>query len=198
MIFKAIKDSDLYKTRLWSKGERIEGASIFPFFGKSGQVKQLMILLPEEDEISMIPFEKGLVSISFFGIVKLSMDKAELISYSNFSENRVENLYHYDPGWTLSHERFAKHRARKLIKGTNCAGRMEEKISYLLFSRDLSSLELFALEAKGPSISFRTVKPHKLLRKLPLPRSGKSTVVREPAHREWRLDPIWNHWGANL
>jgi len=47
MIVSTIADNALTKTTLIAKRERVQGASVFPFFDASGRVKQLMVLLPE-------------------------------------------------------------------------------------------------------------------------------------------------------
>ncbi|MFH1153581.1 MAG: hypothetical protein V1793_07185 [Pseudomonadota bacterium] len=179
-------------TTIALKNERLKGASIFPFFCCSGQVRQLMIILPKADNILMIPFKRGLSLVSFFGVVRMPMDLAQLRSYSNFMGKQIEDLYHYDPDWTLSQERFSKYWARQLIEKSNCVDSIKENVQELQFSRDLSSLDCFALTS-GPCM-FRTIKPEKLLAGLSPDKPDTDASIVEAAHQGWRLDPIWNDW----
>lgn len=195
MLMLIIAGKKLYKATLSLKDERIKGISIFPFFDTSGDVKQLMILLPGLDKILMIPFKKGIISVSFLGRLKLSMDLPQLMSYSDFTGKQIENLYHYDPDWALSHERFTKHWAQQLIKQTNCLNLIKEKVTSLRFSRDLSLLEGFAVEAGYLNTASRTIKPEKILLQLHKAESEQSDYLIRPANREWQLSPQWNEWG---
>jgi len=179
-----------------AKDERIKGASIFPFFSKSGQVKQLMIALPDSKSVFLIPAKKGLATVSFSGVIRLSIDSAELKSHSNFTALQVSHLYHYDPNWLLSHERFSNYRAKKLITRSNCANYLGEKVRQLLFSRDLSLLEGFVMKSVLLNM-FRTIEPEMLLGPIPPTQLEKSDLYIEPANSGWQLNPIWNEWVGN-
>ena len=143
MILFDVKDRDLSRATLSAKGERVKGAAIYPLFRESGEVKRLMILLPGENHALMVPYRRGMVTLSLFGALRFSMDLAELKSHINFSPAEVERLFHYDPDWALSDGRFSGYWARDLIRRTNRAGKFKEEISHLIFSRDLSTLERF-------------------------------------------------------
>ena len=187
-----IEDTELTKTTLIAKKERIPNASIFPFFDASGQVKQLMVLLPDSNTAFMIPFEKGLASVSLMGAVKLSMDSAEVKSQSNFTSQQMDHLYHYDPNWHLSHERFADYWAKDLIKQSNCADHLDENVRHLIFSKDLSVVKRFVMKS-GLINLFRPVRAEILLESLrPMP--SESGDPSEPLNWGWRLDPIWKDW----
>lgn len=193
MSVSSIADTVLNKTSLIAKNERIEGASIFPFFCKSGQVRQLMIILPETKSIFMIPFKKGLATASLFGVVKLSMDLAEIKSHTHFSPSQIDHLYHYDPHWFLSQERFSAYWAKHRIKASNCAGYLARNIRHILFSRDLSSIKQIVMTS-GYLNLFRSITLEKLLASIPPRQSGKATQSSAPATSGWQLDPLWNNW----
>jgi hypothetical protein len=193
MIAFSISDTLLSDTTLATKDERIKGASILPFFRKSGQVKQLMILLPDTSEAFLIPYKKKLAAVSLTGVVRLSMDLAELKSHSNFTHEQVDQLFHYDPNWLLSHERFTSYWAKKRITQSNCAEYLEEKVRYLLFSRDLSALEHFVMKSVYLNMA-RTIEPEMLLGPIPLPHPKRSDLLSTPGTGGWQLNPIWNAW----
>jgi hypothetical protein len=127
------------------------------------------------------------------GVVRLSMDLAELKSHSNFTHEQVDQLFHYDPNWLLSHERFATYWAKKRITQSNCADYLKEKVRYLLFSRDLSALEHFAMKSVYLNM-VRTIEPEMLLGAIPLPHPEKSDLPSTPGTDGWQLNPIWNAW----
>ena len=193
MITLSIADALITNTTLMAKNERIQGASIFPFFTRSGQVKQLMIVLPNAKTVFMIPHKKGLATVSFFGRVRLSIDSAELKSHANFTPLQVDQLYHYDPKWLLNHERFAAYWAKPLIVRSNCFEYLGGKVSQVLYSRDLSLLERFVMKP-GYLNSSKTTGPEMVLGPIPLPQPRTPGLFSTPAAGAWQMDPIWNAW----
>jgi hypothetical protein len=194
MITFAISDILLSNTTLMTKNERVKGASVLPFFRKSGQVKQLLILLPDSRVVFLVPFKKALATVSFTGVVRLSIDLAELKSHSNFTGAQLDQLYHYDPNRLLSHERFAAYWAKKRITQSNCLDYLEKKVRHLLFARDLSSLEHFVMKS---GYVFNTLAPEILLGPIPLPHPEKPDGSAAPGATDgWQLDPIWKAWSG--
>ena len=193
MIVSTIAGTALTKTTLIAKKERVQGVSVFPFFCASGRVKQLMVLLPDFNSVFMIPFKKGLAKVSFLGVIRLTMDLAEIKSHSNFADRQIDHLYHYDPGWQLSHGRFSGYWAQDLIKQTNCAPIIGEKVRNLMFSRDLSLLEHLVMRF-GLINLFKSVTPDKVFGSLlPAPSENQDPSIA-PAKPGWRLEPIWETW----
>jgi hypothetical protein len=193
MKFSTVTDTVLIETTLVAKSERVKGASVFPFFCKSGHVKQLMVLLPDFKTVFLIPFKKGLATVSFGGVVKLSMDLAEIKSHSNFTSKQLAHLYHYDPDWHLSHERFAGYWAKNLIKQSNCADSIEGKVQNVMFSKDLSLLKHFAMKS-GLINNVSTITPEMLLVPLLPAQSENHDLSIEAENLGWQLNPIWKHW----
>jgi hypothetical protein len=201
MTFWSLTDYDLVDITLWAKDEPVKGVSVFPFFSESNQVKLLMILLPDLPAVSMVPFNEGLISvsllssISFLRSIKLSMDLAEIKSYTNFTGGQVKDLCHYDPHCMLSHERFSTYWARELIQQTNCTTGNKEKVNHLLFSRDLSVLKGVVIQIGSPKLSFKTENPQKIFNRPYKIRVPKEVFSSKPRRHQWMLDPIWNNWG---
>jgi hypothetical protein len=193
MITLSINADQLNETTLIAKKERIKGASIFPFFCKSGQVKQLMVLLPDFKNVFVVPFKKGLVSVSIFSVVRLSMDLAELKSYSSFTPEQIDHLYHYDPNWHLCDERFLSYWPKALISQSNCADYLGNKVRHILFSRDLSMLEHLVMKSVYQNM-FKPITPEMALPAFPPAQSVKYESATRSATGGWQIDPIWNNW----
>lgn len=196
MIALRIADALLTNTTLVLENKRIKGASVFPFFSESGQVRQWMIVLPGSKTVFLVPSKKGLATVSIFGAVRLSIDSAELKSNSEFSLSHVRDLYHYDPNWVLSQERFAGYWAREAIIQSNCAPYIAEKVRQLLFSRDLCRLESLVMRA-GFLNTFKTMAPETVLGRIPSAQPEKSDLSGQPVpvNSGWQLDPIWDGFG---
>lgn len=191
MFAFSVSHAILKNTSILAKKQRINGASVFPFFCPSGQVKRLMMLLPDSNIAFMIPFKKGLAKVSWLGTVRLSMSMAELSTYSDFTREQVEDLYHYDPNWLLSHERFSTYGARALIQRSNCADYfMDKKVGHIRFSRDLSRLERFVMKPAYLNL-FRAPSPETVLNALPPAQSQTSELSVQGAIGGWQLEPIW-------
>ena len=193
MLFSTITDTALTKTTLIARNQRVLGASVFPFFRRSGRVIQLMVLLPHCKTAFMIPFQQGLATVSFLGSVRLSMGLAEIKSHSNFSDKQVDHLYHWDPNWHLSHKRFSGYWARDPIKQSNCARALGEKVRNLMFSRDLSLLDHFVMKSGWLNL-FKTITPKMLLGPLPPRQSENADPAIEKKDPGWQLNPIWKYW----
>jgi hypothetical protein len=193
MRFRNITSKDLFDTTLITADETVKGASVFPFFNRSGQVKQLMIVLPGLKKVFMIPFEKGLASIAYYGVIRLSTDLRELKSHSDFALKQIDQLYHYDPNWLLSHEWFADYWAIASIKRSNCADEVKGKVRYIQYSSDLSAIDRFVMKM-GMLYNTKTITPEMLLAPMSSSRPEKPEAAIEPGSSRWRLSPIWGDW----
>jgi hypothetical protein len=193
MRFRNITSKDLFDTTLATADETVKGASVFPFFNRSGQVKQLMIVLPGLKKVFMVPFEKGLASVAYYGVIRLSMDLRELKSHSDFTLKQIDGLYHYDPNWILSQERFSGYWAKASIKRSNCADDVKGKVRYIQFSNDLSAIDRFVMKTGFLYIT-KTITPEMLLAPIPSSQPEKSDSIVRPEDRQWQLSPIWGDW----
>jgi hypothetical protein len=192
MVAFSVSQTTLSKTSITANQQRIKGASVLPFFCKTGQVKRLMILLPELSIPLMIPFEKGVATVSLPGTVKLCVDLSAWDTYSDFTPKHIEDLYHYDPNWLLSRERFSAYWAKTLIQQSNCAGFLNKKVREIRFARDLSLIERVVMRQWYLN-TFRTPSTEALLSVMPPTKSEQSDLSIEGATRGWQLKPIW--WG---
>jgi hypothetical protein len=180
----------LNSTAILAKNQRIKGASVFPFFGRSGQVKRLMVLLPDSDIALMVPFKSGLAKVSWTGAVRLSMSLAELTACDDFTREQLDDLYHYDPNWMLSQERFSTYWATNLIKQANCADEMEKNVREIRFSRDLSRIESVVMKSSFLNV-FRNISPETVLEAMPATQTKMNNSPIAGNTGGWRIDPIW-------
>lgn len=77
---------------------------------------------------------------------------------------------------------------------SNCADHIGEKVRKLMFSKDLSFLDHFAMKSGFLNV-FRTITPEVLLKSLLPKQSENFDLSIAPVDRGWQLNPIWKNWG---
>ena len=187
----------LHRQKIWFRDEPVERTSIMPLFDQDSQVKQLIIILPEIDDIYIVPWNPRLVKLGFWGSKQLRLDLAELKSYSRFNSSSFSCLYHYDPWWVLERRRFWRYRDLEQLRLTNCANKFEEGVMAVCFSRDLSELSKFMIEHGALNFSYRSAKLKEMTWRSGLSRSKSGSNRRRINDRitsQWYLDPDWNDW----
>ena len=110
---KAIPAPVLHERFLDFKDRTMHRGSIFPLFDINGDIRQFMVLFLDSSEIYLIPSEMNLVEFSFFGSLRIKLQRESMESFSGFSLSNFHGLFHYDPWWELNEPRFLNHRARK-------------------------------------------------------------------------------------
>jgi len=194
MFVTNISDKTLTKITVKAKGERLANVAVFPFFDREGKVKQVMLVLPDEQIVCLIPMRQGLVQLGTGHVLKFSMDLAEIKSYVNFNPQQIAGVFHYDPQWTISRPRFSRFWAKELIKKSNCANLLEKKVRNLLFSNDLSAIDGFIMQ-KGSLNLFHTMTAGIMaLAALPEAAGGQLDLPVATQMSGWQLSPIWNEW----
>ena len=195
MIPYKVHHKEMVDAILLLDDKTIKGASLYPFFRWTGEVEKLMLILPDDDNIYMIPYKKGIVTVSFSGKIRLALKAPQLALYAHFSRDSLKGLYHYDSKWRLSDKRFEKCPGRDVIMKSNCADFITENIEHLRFMKDLSELKSVALKARG--IRILAIIP---AAKLMGPVHEKMAAIAGPpfksADSQWILDPIWNFWSS--
>ena len=197
MIGLQVLDIELHNTRIWLKKTAVEGAFLFPFFEKTGRVRLFMLVLPEEPQVFMLPYAKGMIKVSPWKTIRVGLGYSELNAFGRIEKDQLKGLFHYDSHWVLDAERFSQYGAREIIQSTNCAAAVqkeaEKEVGHLRFSRNLSRLVNFAFRAQGLKVA-GTVKAKKILE--PLARAAaekkKQDLVKSPPL--WQLDPVWRLW----
>lgn len=193
MFVTNISDKALRKITIKAEGERLANVAVFPFFDREGEVKQVMLVLPVEKVVCIIPMRQGLVRVGAGNVLKFSMDLAEIKSYANFNPQQITQVFHYDPKWTLSRSQFSRYWANELIKQTNCANQLEEKVRNILFSNDLSSIDGFILQKDLNH--YHTMTAGMLaLAALPEDVNAQLMAPVDTKTNGWQLRPIWNQW----
>lgn len=190
----------LYRCKMRLFGNKLaKKASLFPFFNQYGNVKVVMVLLSDVNDIYMIHNISTLISMSWFtGRISLQVDKPSLKSYSQFSEEMFSDLYHFDPWWELDLDRFRRHWAVQFLKQTNCAQEFTQKLGvesvyYATDLTDIRTIRVVRVEGvPAQHLSFEnfTWEP-------PM----KSSVFKSIRQNQtiaptfsWQLEPIWKDW----
>lgn len=105
----------------------------------------------------------------------------------------VQALWHYDPAWVLSEDRYANHWATPLLKETNCAEQLGPGVRMVNFLRDLSRLSWVYLK-RGMAAEFRPWKSRFLPARREAPRTPPAPPTASRREPMWRLEPIWRPW----
>ena len=176
MRFLRVWDTELIDTRLRLADRLVKGASIYPLYRDTGEVKYLMLVLPGSSCVFMVPYKKGIVRVGFRDTIFMFLSSGQLKKTTAFQADQLQGLYHYDPQQILSQERFAAYREKHIIIQTNCAAAVreytEKEIGHLRFTRDLSKLASFAVKSRGLKTA-GTFKAGKVLASLTVARQGK-------------------------
>ena len=196
MRFLRVWNTELIDTRLRLPHTVVKGASVYPFFRQTGEVKYLMLILPGTSRVFMVPYKKGIIRVGFRDTICMTLSSDQFKKATAFHADQLQGLFHYDTWQILSQERFAGYRARNIIMQTNCAAAVRaytgKKIGHLRFTRDLSELESFALKARGLKTA-GTIKAGKVLSSLAEAGQHKVLPAAECEDRQWVLDPVWQN-----
>ena len=126
------------------------------------------------------------------GPIRLAAPFAALRQIARQDAATIQVLWHYDPWWMLNDDRYMSHWAFDLLKGTNCAGRLQRDVKEVYFRRDLSRLTWVNVNDKGESALTQWQPEFLPARRAsrPEPSQGVASLTG------WRLDPIWTRWTA--
>ena len=199
MFVPQVQDTKLYNTRVRLGETTFEEASIYPFFRQTGEVVLLMLVLPLEPRVFMIPYTKGIVKVPFWGPIRVGLTTAQLNPFEMDEKKGLKGLFHYDKGWVLEEEQFLEYRPKDIIRDTNCANAVRElagkEIGHLRFSRDMSRLISFAISATGVKVS-AFEKADRILALLYGTISEKEGPESVGSRQSWQLDPAWRTWAG--
>jgi len=162
-------------------------ASLFPFFGRSGEVCAILLLTRDSPEIFALSWMWGLVRIPFRGPMRIAANWMDLRGVADPVARLWVNAWHFDPWWVLKEEPYVSHRMAPGLKVTNCVGRGKRKVSMLYFRRDLSRVSFYtARESNSVGINRWN---NDLLPDPPVAIATPCPAkARCPA---WVLDPMW-------
>jgi len=132
------------------------------------------------------PWKPGLLRVPLWGSITTAVAQFPFRPTDDECAKLVTGLWHFDPWWMLTDERYAGQRTVELLKSTNCAGRFGRNVTMVYYRRDLSRVS--SLRIRGSSLVEVTPWKSELLPAppaLPVPeRLARPTPM-------WRLDPIW-------
>ena len=120
--------------------QSVRGVSLFPFFDRSGEVRQVMIVLRDSQELFLLPWGPNRIRVPFWDAVIVRHELATLQRIGPTPLQAIDGLWHYDPWWILDDDRYAGHPARRWLQASNCVDELKQKVSKVCYRRDLACL----------------------------------------------------------
>lgn len=167
----------------------VRGVSLFPFFDRSGKIRQVMIALGDAQDLYLLPWGPHRIRVPFWDAVSVRNKLATLQQIGPTPLQALDGLWHYDPWWILDDDRYANHPAKRWLKASNCVDELQKNLSQVWYRRDLARLSWVTIrEDDGTAI--------KLWHSDMLPeRPPPTPLPADPSGQRavWHLDPIWMH-----
>jgi len=170
--------------------QRLDNASLFPFFDAEGVTRSLMLTHRNSSDIFLVPYRPGVFGRRLFGPNRISLQRSDLRNSRFEDAELVAPLWHFDPWWELAEERYADHPAVPTLRATNIVG-FEESLRRIWFDSGLSQARLVAIGA-GESRRLKGFSPGLLdeaKRKRVATTSAQAASGK--SRSEWKLRPFW-------
>lgn len=167
--------------------ERLERATLFPFFDREGSVEQLMLIDLNLRTLRVFPYHTGLVRPHVFqkGLT-LRRRLADLPLMQPEDAIRLGELWHFDPWWILGTPPFDKQATTPLLKTTNCVDWLPLSPPSVGFKRDLSRTAWLFEDGSDEGIGRRWSADF-----LPEHHPEVDRPWQRVSPSRWVLDPIW-------
>ena len=165
--------------------QRIPRASLFPLFDRDGKTA-MMMLTSDDPQILLVHWEPGLFVAPLLTAARLHLHRADLHDCELDELDRLRQLWHFDPWWELTDERYACHSAIPTLKSTNLAG-FVPSIARVWFDRDLGRVTRVGTRTED---SVKIQRFHRSV--LAGAFTARERSRRPPASPpQWRLRPFW-------
>ena len=179
----SVRASQLHQRTLVCRDLAIQEATLFPFFDDQGATEHVLIVEARSSDLRTFRLHDSRVWIPGRGKVRLD------VSIRPLEEHVVEQLaplWHYDPWWLLTDERFASEAAVPILKQTNCVDRFEQEPADLVFSACLSGVRKVKFARPSEEYQTKLFCPDMLP-----PREFAQSEDRGATTPGWHLDPFW-------
>ena len=179
----------LHQCVLQFEDERLEQATLLPFFDANGNVEQVLLIDLWWRRVHLLPFKPGLVRLSIFRRnIRVRCEVADAPLLDDRAAQTLGDLWHFDPWWLLELPPFDVEPTTPLLKRTNCADLLPVSKPQLCYSRDLARVA-WLFDGKSESSGTRW---NSTL--LPAQRPEPTEASRRPVATgrvSWVLDPVW-------
>lgn len=184
-----ISAKGLHRKTILFSDRKCVGASLFPFFSPDGFVSHILLIVPSEGGIYLMPWHQDIPFRKSLRSIRLGLDFQVPNSLQPEDMDSLSRLLHYDPWWLLRLPAFHSHWAVASLKKTNCVPYFSEKVEMVYFSRDLlrGTHVLLKSEDETPGL----IPWSNELLSVPEDRNFESAEWTTRPKTTWILDPIW-------
>lgn len=190
-LLHSVSQRSLMSCRLDFEDRRLDGASLFPLFDDEGRTQMVLITAEESGRIMLADWAPGLFARDWGWRNRVRLRFADLSDASAWDEDRLEDLWHFDPKWVLGEERYHGHGAVPALRGTNIPG-YEPTMSGFGFDPSLERAAYVSSRKKpGESASVRRFTAETLA-EAARRRRDAHVRPRGSAAARWQLRPFWS------
>jgi hypothetical protein len=158
--------------------------SLFPFFERGGAVRWVMLVDDGSDAIRLLRWQPGQFRVDWRRRVQSPADRELGLALGDPAGAAVlDHLWHYDPWWVLTADRYRGNGAVPFLKSTNCIDRLPADFTSLTFRDDLGAVNGVLLRRKSRWTRQRWDPSW-------LPRAP-AVSVPPPRQTGWVFDPLW-------
>jgi hypothetical protein len=176
-----ISSNRLHDRRVIAWEQRIENATLLPFFDRDGMIQSFLLVDPAISELFLIR-EPARIVVPIWGPIRFK-GRLEFLTEDNIEE--LSPHWHCDPWWLLQERPYEDNEWTEILKATNCVDELEPAVTSLLYSGNLARVRWVIIKTKEgyQSNGFSSAL---------LPEYNQVPVwnseVNEPG---WRLAPFW-------
>jgi len=135
-LFGFVSQRSLKSCRLEFEDRPLEQASLFPLFDEEGRTRVVMITAEENARIMVAEWAPGMFVRDWAMRNRVRLRFTDLSDASMWDEERLEDLWHFDPWWVLGEERYQGHGSVPAVRSTNIPG-YDPRVSGIVFDRAL-------------------------------------------------------------
>ena len=182
---RLVRQRSLKSCRLEFEDRPLEDASLFPLFDEEGRTRMVMITAEENGRIMLADWAPGLFVRDWPWRNRLHLRFTDLDDALVWDEERLDDLWHFDPWWVLGDQRYQGHGSVPVLRSTNIPG-YDATVSDIAFDPDLGRA---AYVVSRPA-RVRRFTPETLAA---MARSRRAAHERPPAPvvAGWQLRPFW-------
>ncbi len=168
------------------QNQQFARATAMPMFDGGGQTHA--VLLIESGSGTIWYFDRSLGQvIRKFGRRLLFTGQIRRVDFDSIGA--LQQLWHYDPWWLLTEERYHDNEFVPALKSTNCVNRFNEKITGVYYRADLDQVSYIRRPCSMYGQQMKKFAPGML----PLRDVNSGLLPRQqPLESGWRVSPFWS------
>lgn len=182
-----VSSSGLRERKLASPGLPMSVASLFPLFDRAGAVRRVLLVEPGSSAVWWFDPAEARVCVPLFGPIRIDAPANAVRPLRARDQESLDDLWHFDPKWTLKEPRYDDVEAAPVLRASNCCEELPGTVTQVLFRRDLSRANGTMRREKGGYqwTRFPVTALPEGPRLLPI-LSGPGSKAGP-----WRLSPFW-------